>query len=64
MHESVLCCYNPTDLAMVIINTVSKIKQGFSNRQINGAEQKQLCTPNLGIHQLNISSGLLKSKKS
>ena len=38
MYESGIYFYNPTDDAAVLINTVSGIKQGFSNRKINGAD--------------------------
>ena len=63
MHESGLHCYNTTDKAVVLINTVSVNKQLISKRQIKTAEQEKLCTPNLGIHQLNISGGFFKSNK-
>ena len=38
MHESVFHCYNPNDKVVVLITYVSNNKQGFSKRQIHGAE--------------------------
>ena len=48
IHESGLHCYNPTDKAVVLINTVSRSKQEFSNRQIKGAEQAKPLYTKLG----------------
>ena len=48
IHESVIHCYNPTDRAVVLINTVSVNKQWFSNRHINSAEQAKTFYSKLG----------------
>ena len=37
LHEYGIHCYNPTDKTMVLINTISENKQGFSKRKIKGA---------------------------
>ena len=58
--ESILHCSNKNDRGVVLINIVSENKQGFFKRQINGAEQENICTPNLDIHQLRVSGGFLK----
>ena len=39
MRESRLHCYNTTDKAVVLINTVYGNNQGLSKRNINGIEQ-------------------------
>ena len=39
MHQYGIHCNNPTYKAVILINTVSKNKQGFPKRQIKGAEQ-------------------------
>ena len=48
MHEYVLHFYNPTDQALVLINYVSRNKQIFSKKTINGAEQAQTLDAKLG----------------
>ena len=52
MHESGLHCYNPTDKSVVLINTVSRNKQGFSKRQINIAEQAKTLYSKLGYQSV------------
>ena len=39
MHESGLDCYIPNNELVVLINILSKNKQGFSKIKIKGAEQ-------------------------
>ena len=39
IHEYGPHCYNPTGKAAVLINNFSENKQGFSKRQIKGAEK-------------------------
>ena len=48
MHESGLNFYNPTTKAVVLINTISRIKQIFSYRQINGAVQAETLFAKIG----------------
>ena len=48
IHASGLHCYNPTDKAVELINNVSKNKQGFPKRKINGAEQAKTLYAKLG----------------
>ena len=47
MHESGLCC-NPNYKSVVLINTVSENKQGFSKKQINDSEQSKTLYIKLG----------------
>ena len=48
MHEYGLNFYNPTNKAVVLINTLSESKQWFSKRRINGAEQAKNLYSKLG----------------
>ena len=47
-HESGLHCFDPNDIAFVFVNTVSGNKEGFSQRQIKGAEQAKTLYAKLG----------------
>ena len=55
IYESGIHCYNPTDKAVVLINTISRI---------NVADQSKNGMLNLGLHQLKISGELFKTNKS
>ena len=48
MHESGIHCCDPTDKALLLIDTVSGNKKGFSKRKINGAEQTKTLYAKLG----------------
>ena len=52
MHESGIHCYNPTNKAVLIINNDSGNKQGFSKRQINGAEKAKTLYTKLGYQSV------------
>ena len=41
MHESRLHCYNSTDKAVVLTNTVFENKQGVTRRKFYGAEKEK-----------------------
>ena len=63
MHESGLRCYNPTDKAVVLINTVSENKQGFSKRQINDADQARTLYAKLGYPSVKYFRWIFQSQK-
>ena len=48
IHKSVLHRYNPSNKALLLINTVSGNKQGFSKRYINGADQAKTLYAKIG----------------
>ena len=48
MHEYGIYCYNPTDKAVLLMNTVSVKNQGFYKRKINGVEQPKTLYAKLG----------------
>ena len=48
MNKYGLHYYNPTDKEVVLINTISKNKQVFPKRKINGAEQAKTLYSKLG----------------
>ena len=48
MHESGLHCYNLTNNTALLRNTISKNKQGFPKREINGTEQAKNLYAKLG----------------
>ena len=48
IHESGIHCYNPTDKAVVLINTVTGSKQRLPKRKINGADQAKPLYAKLG----------------
>ena len=48
MNEYGIHCYYPTDKAVVLIYAISRNKQGFSKRKVNGAEQAKTLYVKLG----------------
>ena len=48
MHESGLHCYNPTDKAVLLMNTISINKKESSKTQINGADKANKLYAKLG----------------
>ena len=60
MHESVLHCYNSTDKSVVLINTLSVNKQGFSKRKINSSEQGKTLYAKLGYPSVKYFRCILK----
>ena len=60
MRESGLCCYDPTNKSVVLINTVSKNNQVFSKRQINGAEQAKPLHKKLGYASVKYFSWIFQ----
>ena len=63
MHESGIHFYNPNDNAVVLINTVSKNKQVFSKRQINGTEQSKTLYAKLGYPSVKYFRWIVQSQK-
>ena len=64
MHASGLHCYNTTDKAVVLINTVHRNRQGFSKRKINDAEQAKTLYSKLGYPSVKYFRWIFKARKS
>ena len=63
MHEYGIHFYNPTDKVMVTTTTVSENKQGFSKRQINGAEQAKTLYSKLGYPSVKYFRQIFQNKQ-
>lgn len=48
MHQSSLHCFDPRDKAFVFLDTVSGHKEGFSQREVKGAQQAKTLHAKLG----------------
>ena len=63
MHSSGLHCFNPRDKAFVFLNTVSGNKEGFSQRQIRGAELAKALYAKLGYPSLKDFKWVIQSNQ-
>ena len=63
MHESGLCCYNPTDKAVVLINDVSLNNQLISKRQIKNSEQVKTLYSKLGYSPVKYFRWIVQIQK-
>ena len=63
IHKYGIHCYNTTYKAVLLINTVSGNKQGFSNIQINGADQETNLYVKLGYTSVKDFRCIVKSQQ-
>ena len=63
MHEFGLYCNNPTDKSVVLINTVSRNKQGLPKIRINNAEQAKTLCYKLGYPSVKYFRWIVQNRK-
>ena len=63
MHKFGPHLYNPTNKALVLIKPSPKTSTVLTRDKLTVKSKQNICIPNLGIYQLNISGGFSRARK-